>query len=237
MTTGSPGTGAAARPPGRGPAAVKGIGGRPADARYDLGPSPMEYHVRQYGLQQGALEIQYIEEFFGEFPRRKTSSEVVARLDGRDHQIVMAEAPLPDAPDTVAPVAFKVSHELRRHETDAKLADLVGRIADCVRFDGRKILYSWIGGTRRDWRGQGFFRALTEQQESWALDNGFDEVVVKTKNRFYAMRSTLDHLEFDVIKLETDPDDPGASKVYLSKRLGREVVDRHRSTRAVVNVG
>ena len=196
----------------------------------------MEYHIRQYGLQQGALEIQYIEEFFGEFPRRKTSSEVVARLGSRDHQIVMAEAALPDAPDTVVPVAFKVSHEIRRHETDARLADLVTRLADCVRFDGRKVLYSWIGGTRRDWRGQGFFRALTEQQESWALDNGFDEVVVKTKNRFYAMRSTLDHLEFDVIKLEADPDDPGASKVYLSKRLGREVVDRHRSTRAVVNV-
>lgn len=197
----------------------------------------MEYHIRQYGLQQGALEIQYIEEFFGEFPRRKTSSEVVARLGDRDHQIVMAEAALPDAPDTVVPVAFKVSHELRRHETDAKLADLVARLADCVRFDDRRLLYSWIGGTRRDWRGQGFFRALTEQQESWALDNGFDEVVVKTKNRFYAMRSTLDHLEFDVIKLEADADDPGASKVYLSKRLGREVVDRHRSTRAVVNVG
>ena len=197
----------------------------------------MEYHIRQYGLQQGALEIQYIEEFFGEFPRRKTSSEVVARLGDRDHQIVMAEAPLPDDPGTVVPVAFKVSHELRRRETDAKLADLVARLADCVRFDGRKVLYSWIGGTRRDWRGQGFFRALTEQQESWALDNGFDEVVVKTKNRFYAMRSTLDHLEFDVIKLEIHPDDPATSKVYLSKRLGREVVDRHRSTRAVVNVG
>jgi GNAT superfamily N-acetyltransferase len=204
---------------------------------YDHGPPPMEYHIRQYGLQQGALEIQYIEEFFGEFPRRKTSSEVVARLGSRDHQIVMAEAALPDDPGTVVPVAFKVSHELRRRETDAKLADLVSRLADCVRFDGRKVLYSWIGGTRRDWRGRGFFRALTEQQESWALDNGFDEVVVKTKNRFYAMRSTLDHLEFDVIKLETHPDDPGASKVYLSKRLGREVVDRHRSTRAVVNVG
>ena len=198
---------------------------------------PMEYHIRQYGLQQGALEIQYIEEFFGEFPRRKTSSEVVARLGDRDHQIVMAEAALTGDPGTVVPVAFKVSHELRRHETDAKLADLVTRLGDCVRFDDRKVLYSWIGGTRRDWRGQGFFRALTEQQESWALDNGFDEVVVKTKNRFYAMRSTLDHLEFDVIKLEAHPDDPGASKVYLSKRLGREVVDRHRSTRAVVNVG
>ena len=55
----------------------------------------MEYRIRQYLPQQGALEIQYIEEFFGEFPPRKTASEVVARLNDRDHQILMAEAPLP----------------------------------------------------------------------------------------------------------------------------------------------
>ena len=197
----------------------------------------MEYHMRQYGLQQGALEIQYIEEFFGEFSRRKTAAEVVARLSSRDHQIVMAEAALPDGQDTVAPVAYKVSHELRAGETDPKLADLVTRLAGCVAFENRKILYSWIGGTRRDWRGQGFFRALTEQQEAWALDNGFDEVVVKTKNRLYDMRGTLDHLEFNVIKFEPNADDPRESKVYLSKRLGRAVLDRHRSTRAVVKVG
>ena len=106
-----------------------------------------------------------------------------------------------------------------------------------VAFQNRRVLYSWIGGTRRDWRGQGFFRALTEQQEAWALDNGFDEVVVKTKNRFYAMRSTLDHLEFNVIKLEPSEEDPRESKVYLSKWLGREVLDGHRSTREVINVG
>ena len=195
----------------------------------------MEYHIRQYGLQQGALEIQYIEEFFGEFTRRKTFAEVVARLSSRDHQIVMAEAALPDDQDTVAPVAYKVSHELRVGETDPKLADLVTRLADCVSFEGRKILYSWIGGTRRDWRGQGFFRALTEQQEAWALDNGFDEVV-KTKNRLYDMRSTLDHLEFNVIKFEPNADDQRQSKVYLSKRLGRAVLDSHRSTRAVIKM-
>ena len=28
-----------------------------------------EYHITQYDLEQGALEIQYIEEYFGEFPR------------------------------------------------------------------------------------------------------------------------------------------------------------------------
>ena len=188
----------------------------------------MEYQIRQYPLQQGALEIQYIEEYFGEFSRRKTSAEVIERLDSRDHQILMAEAPLPDDPSTVVPVSYKVAHELRAEEAEPKLADLVVRLGDCIQFHDRKILYSWIGATRRDWRGQGHFRALSEEQEAWALDNGFDEIVVKTKNKFYAMRSVLDHLEFDVVKYEIHPTDNRESKVYLSKRLGREVLDRHR---------
>ena len=194
----------------------------------------MEYHIRQYELQQGALEIEYIEEYFGEFPRRKTAAEVIGRLGERDHQILMAEAPLPDDPATVVPVAYKVSHELRSDETDPKLADLVARLHDCVRFAGRKVLYSWIGGTRRDWRGQGFFRALTEEQEAWAHDNGFDEIIVKTKNRLYGMRGTLDHLQFNVIKFEPHAGDNREAKVYLSKPLGLEVLDRHRSNRSVV---
>ena len=195
----------------------------------------MEYQIRQYGLQQGALEIEYIEEYFGEFHRKKTANEVIGRLNDRDHQILMAEAALPDAPDTVVPVAFKVSHELRSNEIEPKLADLVARMMPAVEFSDRKVLYSWIGGTRRDWRGQGFFRALTEEQEAWAHDNGFDEIIVKTKNRLYDMRGTLDHLEFNVIKFEEHASDNRESKVYLSKKLGLEVLDRHRSKRSVVH--
>ena len=194
----------------------------------------MEYHIRQYDLQQGALEIEYIEEYFGEFPRKKTAHEVIKRLADRDHQIVMAEAPLPSDPSTVVPVAYKVSHELRSSEGDLKLTDLVERLTGTVEFHNRKVLYSWIGGTRRDWRGQGFFRALTEEQEAWAHDNGFDEILTKTKNRLYSMRGTLDHLEFNVIKLEPDTVDNRESKVYLSKKLGLEVLDRHRSKRSVI---
>ena len=194
----------------------------------------MEYQIRQYPLQQGSLEIQYIEEFFGEFPRRKTSAEVLRRLSGRDHQILMAEASLPGAPSTIVPVSYKVAHELRSDETDPKLVDLVARLDACIEFRNRKVLYNWIGATRRDWRGQGQFRALSEKQEAWALDNGFDEIVVKTKNKFYAMRGTLDHLEFNVVKFEPNEADFHESKVYLSKRLGREVLDRHRSKRALV---
>jgi hypothetical protein len=194
----------------------------------------VEYLLRQYTLQQGALEIQYLEEFFLDFPRKKSAAEVIQRLADRDHQILMAEAPLPDDPGTIVPVSFKVAHELRARESDPKLADLVAQLDDVVQFDGRRVLYQWIGGTRTDWRGQGHFRALTEEQEAWALANGFDEVVVKTKNRFYEMRSALAQLQFDIIRFVQHPFDTGESKVFLSKRLGQHVLDAHRSRRSVV---
>ena len=160
----------------------------------------MEYLIKQYPLDTGALEIQYIEEYFGEFPRKKTAREIIDRLTDREHLILVAEAPLPDDPGMIAPVSYKIVHELRVSENVPKLADLVARLNGCVEFDGRKVLYSWIGGTRRDWRGQGHFRALTEESEAWAHAAGYHEVVVKTKNRFYDMRGTLDQLEFNVIR-------------------------------------
>jgi GNAT superfamily N-acetyltransferase len=194
----------------------------------------MEYLIKQYPLDSGALEIQYMEEYFGEFPRKKTAAEIIRRLQSREFLILMAEAPLPDDPGTVVPVAFKIVHEIRANEIEHKLADLVARLRDCVRFDERKVLYSWIGGTRRDWRGQGHFRALTEESEAWAHAAGFHEVVVKTKNRFYDMRGTLDQLEFNVIKYEVHPQDNRESKVYLSKPLTSDVVRAHVSSRTVV---
>lgn len=194
----------------------------------------MEYLIKQYPLETGALEIQYIEEFFGEFPRKKTAHEIAKRLRDREFLILIAEAPLPDDPGMVAPVSFKVVHELREFEDEPKLQDLVSRLRDSIRFEGRKVLYSWIGGTRRDWRGQGHFRALTEESEAWAHTAGFHEVVVKTKNRFYDMRGTLDQLEFNVIKYEVHPTDNRESKVYLSKQLTSDVLRSHTSTRTVV---
>jgi hypothetical protein len=196
----------------------------------------VEYHITQYDLEQGALEIQYIEEFFGEFARRKTAAEIVRRLKGRAHLILLANAPLPDDPGSVVPVSFKVAHEIRVPETEAKLGDLVTRLREEVQFMGRRVLYSWIGGTRRDWRGQGFFRALTEQQELWAIEQGFDEIVVKTKNKLYDMRGTLDHLRFQVVKYERNDGDNAESKVYLSKKLAADTIRSHRSSRTVVQI-
>ena len=100
----------------------------------------MEYLIKQYPLDTGALEIQYIEEYFGEFPRKKTAQEIITRLRDRESLILMAEAPLPDDPGLVVPVSYKIVHEIRTKETDPKLADLVERLKNSVRFEGRKVL-------------------------------------------------------------------------------------------------
>jgi hypothetical protein len=195
----------------------------------------VEYLIKQYALEAGAWEIQYIEEYFGEFPRRKTADEIITRLRDRESLILMAEAPLPDDPSgALVPVAYKIVHELRADESIPKLRDLVASLGGAVNFEGRRILYQWIGGTRRDWRGQGHFRALTEESEVWAMGAGFEEVVVKTKNRYYDMRAVLAQLHFNVVKHEPHPTDAAASKVYFSKLLPAEVARAHRSVRTVV---
>lgn len=195
----------------------------------------MEYLIKQYPLETGALEIQYIEEFFGEFPRRKTAAEVMDRLRDRESLILMAEAPLPDDPGTLVPVSYKIVHAIHAQESVPKLRDLVQRLHGSVKFEGRRILYSWIGATRRDWRGQGHFRALTEESEAWAVARGFHEVVVKTKNRFHDMRGVLAQLQFNIVRYERNDLDNLESKIYMSKMLKPETVAAHRSIRTVVH--
>src|SRR5947207_9375718 len=101
---------------------------------YNAGFQTVEYHITHYDLEQGALEIQYIEEFFGEFPRKKTAAEIVHRLANRLHLILLASASLQDEAGTVVPVSYKVGHEIRLPESEPKLIDLVVRLRDHVQF-------------------------------------------------------------------------------------------------------
>jgi len=194
----------------------------------------MEHRIRQYRLEQGALEVEYMEEMFSEFAEGKKALEIISRLEGRDHLILLSMAQSLEDPTMEIPVAFKVGHELRENESDLQLSDLAFHLRDAVRFAGRKVFYSWIGGTRKEWRGQGHYRALTEQQEEWAHRHEYDELVVKTKNKFYFMRATLARMHFDVIKFEPHRTDNSESKVYLSKQLGLDTLRRHLTFRSVV---
>src|SRR5437867_5362225 len=113
----------------------------------------MEHIIRRYSLEPGALEAQYIEEYFTEFRNKKTDEEITNRLRDRDHLILISMAE--DDDGVLVPVAYKIGHELKAQETNIKLSDLVSELRDVVEFPNRKIFYSWIGGTREDWRGQG----------------------------------------------------------------------------------
>ena len=193
----------------------------------------MEHIIRQCSLEAGALEAQYIEEYFTEFRRKKTAEEIIDRLKDREHLILVSMAP-PDDDGTLTPVAYKIGHELRSQEANIMLSDLVSQLREVVDFSNRKIFYSWIGGTRTEWRGQGHYRALTEQQEEWALRHDYRELVVKTKNRFYAMRAALAQLHFDVIKFQPHPSGGGESKLYLGKRIGQDLLRGHRTVRSLI---
>jgi GNAT superfamily N-acetyltransferase len=195
----------------------------------------VEHNIRQYTLEPGALEVEYIEQHFEEFTKkRKTADEIIKRLRDREHLILLSMAASPDDPESLIPVAYKIGHELRSRETDLQLIELHNQFRDVVDFNNRKIFYSWIGGTREEWRGLGHYRALTEQQEEWAHAHGFHELLVKTKNKFYSMRGTLDHLHFDVVKFQQHRTDNRESKVFLSKKIGTDVLRTHQTTRSVV---
>ena len=51
------------------------------------------------------------------------------------------------------------------------------------------------------------------------------------------MRGTLDHLRFEVVKYERHAADNAESKVYLSKKLLPDIIQKqHRSAKTVVQV-
>ena len=54
----------------------------------------MQHTIRQYGLEQGALEIQFIEEMFSEFSTHKTADDIITRrIDLTSGSLALPEGP------------------------------------------------------------------------------------------------------------------------------------------------
>ncbi len=51
--------------------------------------------------------------------------------------------------------------------------------------------YSWLGGVAPEGRCGGVAQALLEAQEAWVVEQGFEELRVKSRNRFPAMLRLL----------------------------------------------
>ena len=53
----------------------------------------MEHRIVQYRLEQGALEVEFMEEMFTEFSGKKTANEIIERLQDREHLILISLGP------------------------------------------------------------------------------------------------------------------------------------------------
>ncbi|WP_318451957.1 GNAT family N-acetyltransferase [Photobacterium leiognathi] len=51
----------------------------------------------------------------------------------------------------------------------------------------KQVFYSWFGGVLPAGRGYGVAQALLEAQETWVIDQGYQQLTVKSRNRFPAM--------------------------------------------------
>jgi predicted GNAT superfamily acetyltransferase len=77
--------------------------------------------------------------------------------------------------------------------------------------------YSWIGGVRSDFRGQGVAAELMRRQHEWCRCHGFQIVKTKTKNSFKPMLILNIKSGFDIVEVYRDG--KGEIKIVLEKRL------------------
>ncbi|WP_318476045.1 GNAT family N-acetyltransferase [Photobacterium leiognathi] len=107
--------------------------------------------------------------------------------------------------------AFEVLHRIVEFAAPISLAKLTARLANKsalilvaenqqqlvgVKIGyalDKQVFYSWLGGVLPAGRGHGVAQALLETQEAWVIDQGYQQLTVKSRNRFPAMVRLLMH--------------------------------------------
>lgn len=124
-----------------------------------------------------------------EFHRETTLERLKARLDGAVHLILVAKL-------DGAIVGYKVGYQL----TD-------------------ETFYSWIGGVIPTHRKHGIASLLLKHQEQWAIDAGYEQMRVKSMNRYPHMLKMLISNGYEIIGLEGGTD-TAERKIIFRKQLG-----------------
>lgn len=86
--------------------------------------------------------------------------------------------------------------------------------------------YSWLGGVLPEFRGLGLAQQLLQVQESWAKQQGYQHIEVKTLNRFSSMLKMLISNQYQITELKQDIDNPSFNKISLQKSLTSECKDQ-----------
>ncbi|MFT5165010.1 MAG: GNAT superfamily N-acetyltransferase [Saprospiraceae bacterium] len=87
-----------------------------------------------------------------------------------------------------------------------------------VGYEREGFFYSWMGGVLRSWRQKGVAKALAEKQETWARQQGYSSVTLKTRNRLKAMLLFSIRNGFHIIGFE-EKSDVSENRILLRKEL------------------
>lgn len=82
----------------------------------------------------------------------------------------------------------------------------------------REIFYSWFGGVLPNFRKYGVAKLLAQHQESWAKNQDFKKVRVKTRNSFTPMLLFTIKSGFHIIDLE-ERAEIAENRILLEKEL------------------
>ncbi|BDY06917.1 GNAT family N-acetyltransferase [Ferrimonas sp. YFM] len=107
-----------------------------------------------------------------------------------------------------------VTHLIQIAEVEGKAAGFkVGYALDEQQF------YSWLGAVLPQFRGQGVAKTLLRAQESWAKEQGFKQINVKSRNRYPEMLRMLLGKGYHLVDMQKASDTPLDYRILLEKSL------------------
>lgn len=101
------------------------------------------------------------------------------------------------------------------------IAEVEGELAGFkVGYDkfGNTSLYTWMGGVLPKFRKMGVAKALADFQEQYAIEEGFDSVILKTRNRHKNMLHFALKFGFEIIEVEPRVES-SENRILLKKQL------------------
>ena len=101
------------------------------------------------------------------------------------------------------------------------IAEVEGELAGFkVGYDkfGNTSFYTWMGGVLPKFRKMGLAKALADFQEQFAVEEGFDSIILKTRNRHKNMLHFAISSGFEIMDVETRLES-AENRILLKKQL------------------
>ncbi|MGY2575598.1 GNAT family N-acetyltransferase [Vibrio sp. C8] len=140
-------------------------------------------------IREGSLsEVVTVVTEIDEFIVKEKEQSLAQRLEGKRHLILVAE-------QQGQILGFKIGYEL---DSDT--------------------FYSWFGGVSPKARNLGLAQKLLDVQESWVIEQGYQQLKVKSRNQFPAMLRLLLRNNYLIENFETyEP--LSESRIHFVKQL------------------